>query len=401
MCIKTMAGDAGEINNSDRSYKDYDVSKRSSPHPNDTPLGNANSVANLPLHKMQQELDKLAKLPQDSISGIGKYLFFDTETTGLPHKRNAPSEDFTNWPYIVEIAWYLTDEKGLLIDGCHYIVKQNIAIPANATKIHHITTEKMLTEGVSPQEVYSLFVESANNAEYVIAHNLEFDLPIIDCELLRNGFDKVLFSKKQFCTMIAGRDFCSVYDCAGRIKNPKLSELFGQLYFDNPYLNFEGTHNALADTNMLYRCFMKMKELKPNLLDNQLKREEILSMIKINTEYEPEPTSNIESVIPMIANEELINYFENGIFNGCQVLVTGVSSEDKERYWEMIVDLNGKVVKSVTKNLAIVVLGAVPGWKKIENIKEKIESGERIIGITDIQLELLHMTFMKQSFKAE
>ena len=52
---------------------------------------------------------------------------------------------------------------------------------------------------------------------------------------------------------------------------------------------------------------------------------------------------------------------------------------------------NGKVVKSVTKNLAVVVLGPAPGWKKIEDIKQKIQSGENIVGITDIQLQMLYL----------
>ncbi|MCX6741278.1 MAG: hypothetical protein NTY61_02675, partial [Candidatus Parcubacteria bacterium] len=36
---------------------------------------------------------------------IGTYLFFDTETTGLPKNWKAPIEDLDNWPRIVQIAW--------------------------------------------------------------------------------------------------------------------------------------------------------------------------------------------------------------------------------------------------------------------------------------------------------
>lgn len=372
---------------SSSSYKDFDVSKRSSPHPNDIVLGKAEPQDQL--LAIQKKLDMLAKIPKDSQTEKGKYLLFDTETTGLPRKRNAEPEDLANWPYIVEIAWYLIDEEGLLVDGCHYIVKQNVSIPLAATEIHHISTQKMLTEGVDAQRVYSEFVESAEKAEYIIAHNLAFDMPIIECELLRNGFDKILFSKKQFCTMIGGRDFCTVYDRSGRIKNPKLSELFGDLYFDNPYLTFEGTHNALADTNMLYRCFMKMIELEPSLLetDNYSNQDSII--------YH-EQTYKVESVvcgdnIPMIADGDLMSYFGDYCFRNTQVLVTGVAKEDKEECWDMITALNGKVVKSVTKNLAVVVLGPAPGWKKIEDIKQKIQSGENIVGITDIQLQMLYL----------
>lgn len=351
-------------------------------------LGSFGSDANTYIQDIQQDLDILSKIPKASPHNKGKYLFFDTETTGLPRLRNAPPEDFSNWPYIIEIAWLLIDEEGLQVTGGHYIVKQNVSIPKEATSVHHITTTEMLLKGVSPKEVYSELVEAVEATEYIIAHNLDFDMPIIECELLRNGFDKILFSKKQYCTMKGGRDFCTVYDRAGRIKNPKLSELFGNLYFDNPYLKFEGTHNALGDTNMVHRCFIKMKELEPSLLEKGHYADEV-PITQKKQDYEVKPIVYGKS-IPMIADKDLIHYFGDYCFRNVQVLVTGVAKEEKEECWDMITELNGKVVKSVTKNLAVVVLGSAPGWKKIEDIKMKIQSGERIIGITDIQLQMLY-----------
>jgi hypothetical protein len=40
------------------------------------------------------------------------YLFFDTETSGLPRTHKAPVSDLDNWPRIVQIAWLLIDEQG-------------------------------------------------------------------------------------------------------------------------------------------------------------------------------------------------------------------------------------------------------------------------------------------------
>lgn len=134
---------------------------------------------------------------------------------------------------------------------------------------------------------------------------------------------------------------------------------------------------------------MKMKQLHPNILDE----------VTIQ-EYEPksfryqqqEKTLVIGGSIdiPMIQDKELFLYFGKDGFRQSQVLVTGVAKEEKDDCWNMITQLNGKVVKSVTKNLAIVVLGPIPGWKKVADIKAKIQSGERIIGITDVQLQILY-----------
>ena len=43
------------------------------------------------------------------------YLIFDTETTGLPKKWNAPITDSENWPRCVQLAWQLHDSKGNVV----------------------------------------------------------------------------------------------------------------------------------------------------------------------------------------------------------------------------------------------------------------------------------------------
>ena len=40
------------------------------------------------------------------------YLFFDTETTGLPKRWNAPVTDVDNWPRLVQLAWITYDNQG-------------------------------------------------------------------------------------------------------------------------------------------------------------------------------------------------------------------------------------------------------------------------------------------------
>ena len=40
------------------------------------------------------------------------YLFFDTETTGLPKRWNAPVTEVDNWPRLVQLAWISCDEQG-------------------------------------------------------------------------------------------------------------------------------------------------------------------------------------------------------------------------------------------------------------------------------------------------
>lgn len=174
-----------------KSFKQIETSSQES---------QADNTFNLTLNgvDVNARLSELSKLPGDSQYEKGVYLFLDTETTGLPKKRNADPMDFDNWPYVVEIAWLLTDEFGLQVSGDKYIVKQNVKIPQEAIRVHHITNEDMNSKGVSPKVVYREFIDAVANCDYIIAHNIDFDLPILQCELYRNGFNVSLIRKETF-----------------------------------------------------------------------------------------------------------------------------------------------------------------------------------------------------------
>lgn len=322
---------------------------------------------------VNSRLKELGKLPGDSPSEKGFYLFLDTETTGLPQKRNADPKDFDNWPYVVEIAWLLTDESGLQVSGGRYIVKQNVKIPQAAINVHHITNADMNSKGVSPKKVYKEFIEDVANCEYIIGHNLDFDLPIIQCELYRNGFDVSLYEKKQFCTMKAGKDFCYAFDANGRPKNPKLVELFSSLYFNVSSLPIKGTHSALADTLMTYRCFMRMLEQKPGLLNHDLSETPELSS------YSKSDKANYVTLIPNsedklsgdILKKDLSNADPSSIFYDKKVVITGIFPVSRYRLAEVLkFKMGADIDVSVGKNTRFLLVGDAPGYKKIEKAEE-------------------------------
>jgi hypothetical protein len=47
------------------------------------------------------------------------FLFFDTETTGIPANYKAPASDFGNWPRLVQVAWLLVDEEANVVASAH------------------------------------------------------------------------------------------------------------------------------------------------------------------------------------------------------------------------------------------------------------------------------------------
>ena len=51
------------------------------------------------------------------------YLFFDTETTGVPKNYKAPPSDLLNWPRVVQLAWVVTDEQGRELKATNHIIR--------------------------------------------------------------------------------------------------------------------------------------------------------------------------------------------------------------------------------------------------------------------------------------
>ena len=82
------------------------------------------------------------------------FLIFDTETTGLPKRWNAPLSDTENWPRCIQIAWQLHDNNGVLIEHEDYLIQpEGFNVPYDAEKIHGISTELASKDGVPLKDV--------------------------------------------------------------------------------------------------------------------------------------------------------------------------------------------------------------------------------------------------------
>ena len=186
---------------------------------------------------------------------MNTYLFFDTETTGLPKSWKAPVTDLGNWPHIVQIAWALFDGNGnQLAFHDHIIRPEDFVIPQAATAIHGISTERALKEGRPAAEVLKGFSKAVLGAACLVAHNMDFDEKMVRVELLRLGLPDVLSPVKKICTMKSSTGYCKIPGPYGD-KWPKLSELHIKL-FD---VDFEDQHNAASDVLCCAKCFFELR----------------------------------------------------------------------------------------------------------------------------------------------
>jgi len=192
-----------------------------------------------------------------------KYLFFDTETTGVPKNYNAPISDLNNWPRLVQLAWILCDDSGNEISSSNKIIYPNgFSIPAEASKIHKITTEIAMKNGVDLRDTLNKFIEVADKALLIIGHNVSFDINIVGAELLRIASNFRLNHKPSICTMLKTTNYCAIPNQYGYsdYKWPKLQELHKKLFG----YEFEEAHNAMADIKATRKCFFEL--LKRNII---------------------------------------------------------------------------------------------------------------------------------------
>ena len=188
------------------------------------------------------------------------YLIYDTETTGLPKNFSAPVSDSENWPRLVQVAWQLHNNMGELIEVKNFIVRpEGFTIPFNAEKIHGISTQRALDEGVDLAFVLEEFNKAVAQSDFVVGHNIIFDINIMGAEFYRTQIQTSLLTEKSIDTKNEGTDFCAIPGGrGGKFKWPTLTELHLKLFKEG----FAEAHNASADVEATTRCFLELVRLR-------------------------------------------------------------------------------------------------------------------------------------------
>jgi len=202
-----------------------------------------------------------------------KTMVFDTETTGLMPKQKDATLD--QCPYILQLSYVIWDQGQITKTFNQYIkIDDSIPISDDITRITGITRANT-DSGILITAALTEFYEDYMQCRIIVAHNIKFDQSLIKTEIKRNEaaliancpacigvFDPIynsIYGIQMFCTMNAGKTVCDVYvELSGgrRFKKaPKLSELYNKLFNRVP----ENLHNALIDTLVCLRCYLKLK----------------------------------------------------------------------------------------------------------------------------------------------
>lgn len=219
------------------------------------------------LHEEEQRLFEQHKPPkyhqnqlQSSIQ-TAKYLFFDTETTGLPPRdlEDSSYDQIDVWPRLVQIGWIVTDANGNTIKRRSEIIRpEGFIIPKDASDVHGITTEKAMQIGVPIGKVLREIYDDMLHVKLLVAHNFGFDHKILGAEFYRKNIDtNIIDDKEHICTMLSTTNYCELLPIRfGEYKWPKLEELHHKLFG----CTFSDAHDALADVEATKKCFFELKK---------------------------------------------------------------------------------------------------------------------------------------------
>lgn len=189
---------------------------------------------------------------------MNRYIFFDTETTGLiNHKMPAGMAQPSN-VHLVQLAAIMTDHYFNEIMVADLLVKPGgryTEMPARSFEVHGFTVERLEKEGLPLETVLDFFNWMASQAQVGVCHNVEFDQKIIETEGIRTDIGAVI-PDQMFCSMKSTTEICQLPGRYG-YKWPTLQELHTHLFGEG----FDNAHNALFDIRATIRC---VKQLKAN-----------------------------------------------------------------------------------------------------------------------------------------
>lgn len=225
-----------------------------------------------------------------------KALFFDTETSCFyPKKTKLVDLDF---PYIVQFSYIIyqfEENNGRTCKVVDNIVKipENVEITPECIQVHGITKEISRERGIPIEHIIINFLHDVENVDFIIGHNLEFDLQMTLVEIERiiktskNIKNKNYYLNKSellkkyenyYCTMKESTNICKLVKMNSRgeyFKFPSLAELHEFCFKSTP----NNLHNSLNDVAVGLRCFghlefnrdiRKDDEIISNLLEKVL-----------------------------------------------------------------------------------------------------------------------------------
>lgn len=193
-------------------------------------------------------------------------LFFDTETTGKLFFDLPP--EAACQPDVVQLAAVLTDNEADRVFGQINLVIEPPGparwIPEDTAKIHGITDSLAKAAGIPRRTALSAFNHLCKHADTLVAHNIDFDAPVMMTAYRREGVPHRMEGIKRVCTMKAATPVLRLPKPEGwssrpgdEFKWPKLAECYRHFFG----MDFEGAHNAMNDVMAMVAVYQELRKI--------------------------------------------------------------------------------------------------------------------------------------------
>lgn len=175
-----------------------------------------------------------------------KTVIFDTETTALI-QNSLISDQFM--PRVIEFYACAVDDEDNVVGELEFLCSPGdkfLPLEDIIVKITHITDDM-----VRGQPMFSHFIPAVRqfieDADAVVAHNLSYDIEVVNAEFARHKAEPVRWPDRKICTVEA-----TEWYKGHRLNLGSLHEyLFGESFAD--------AHRAKNDVQALTRCFCEIR----------------------------------------------------------------------------------------------------------------------------------------------
>lgn len=163
---------------------------------------------------------------------------FDTETDGLINENSFPN--------IVQISWSIMDFDGIIHKKKTELINCDFDVNSKAFEVNRLSPKVIKELGISPEDGYQTIAYDLKYCSTIIAHNIDFDLKILENEFVKYGIDFNFKEIRKFCTMKWGVNQLKT-NSNPNPKFPKMTEVYENIF----HHKIKQYHNAHSDVVIL------------------------------------------------------------------------------------------------------------------------------------------------------
>lgn len=275
----------------------------------------------------------------------------------------------------------------------------------NCTRVHGITSD--ITKDSPTFEKVWEEIKIYFEGNFIIAHNLSFDLNVLDKALDSYDLPHPIFMGTTCTYQLSGMSLenaCKKYNVSLCTHHDGLCDAEACANLFLKYLN--GEFNSLSQQND-----SEVIEKNEIYQDNSINNYEFNNSLSITIENVGYfNTKGYKNFLDECASNDPFSCFTEDVLNTMptlpefedkRFLITGGTVFDRERAYKIIKHLGGKKASAVNKLLDYAILGDEPGPKKIEQLAELKNEGHNIKEITDLEFVKLLKTSLESILKED